>query len=209
METLITVTGEFKAKWEDLSSSVRSQFSLPAARLVCCFGNEPHLDPVCPESWRGVFRPIKARGNGDWPSYIRCEFPRQDALIYLPGSTCSTNDDVLFVMAYAHELRHFEQWDGELQLLRDCESLSNEPNLATKKLDAPHERDAIGFSKKVAIELLGPDRVEKYARDEVRGGNDISYWEFFQALPPSADYDWIEAGRRFVAEHWGNGRGFG
>src|SRR5450432_1144541 len=209
METLVTVIGAFKAKWEGLSSSVRSEFSLPAARLVCCFGDEPYLDPVCRESWRGVFRPIKANGNGDLPSFIRCEFPRHDALIYLPGSTCSPSADVLFVMALAHEFQHFEQWGSEPQLLRDCETLSNEPKLATKKLAAPHERDAVGISKKVANKLLGGDRVENYARDQIRGGSDRSYWVFFQELSPSTDYNWVEEGRRFVAEHRENGKDLG
>jgi len=155
METLVTVIGAFKAKWEGLSSSVRSEFSLPAARLVCCFGDEPYLDPVCRESWRGVFRPIKANGNGDWPSYIRCEFPRHDALIYLPGSTCSPSADVLFVMALAHEFRHFEQWGSEPQLLRDCETLSNEPKLATKNWPLPTRGTRLAFQRRLPTSFSG------------------------------------------------------
>src|SRR5271169_3432329 len=101
---------ELKAKWEQLSLLVLEECEiLPAYRIVCYFDDES----VCiGPSERGLFVPdIRKSGNRVcWPDYVKdylsddAGFP--DALIYIPGYTCSEADETLFVMALAHELRH-------------------------------------------------------------------------------------------------------
>lgn len=176
------------------------EFQLPPeTRLLCCFGDEAYLNPVCPASRRGVFRPILKKGNGGWPEYIRCQFPRHQALIYLPGPTCSAPDGVLFVMAFSHELRHFQQWTINGELLARCGALQNKFDIEARKWTLPHERDAIRESKRIAERLLGKDHVDEFAREHVQESSDIHYWEFFDQMDPQDKDDWQESASRYLS----------
>ena len=185
-----------EARWKDFYRQVLDSLELPQKRLVCWFDDVSHLDPVCPESYRGVFLPITPKGKGDWPEYVRRDFRQDlfDALIYLPGTTCCADDTILFEIAFAHELQHFVQWACAPEVWkagsRRLQGL--DPMTEAKAWHIPTERDATSVSKGVAEALNGPDTVTKYAEAQIKEGLYKSYWEFFQGLSVSGDYDWIK-----------------
>jgi hypothetical protein len=189
-----------EAKWKDVYRRVLDSFEVPKKRLVCWFDDVSHLDPVCPESCRGMFLPIKPKGKGDWPEYVRRDLRQDlfDALIYLPGKTCCANDTILFEIAFAHELQHFVQWACAPDEWNDCSRRLQglDPLTEAKAWHIPTERDATIISKRVAEALNEPDVVTKYAEAQIKEGQYKPYWEFFQGLSVSTDYDWIKETKR-------------
>jgi hypothetical protein len=200
MGSRITIEGEGRHKWADVIQEVLNKFKLQGFGLLCYFGTERFLDPMCAESERGVFWPTKNRGYGNWPDEIRCALPGHDALIYLPESTCRTNDKVFFAMTFAHELRHFEQWMAHSRILEAGKLLLKLPRRKAKTMDwdFPHERDAIITSKRVTEEMAGKSGVQEYTDNKIAQGNYVAYWKFFRKVSPSSDFDWVRETKALV-----------
>ncbi len=199
---------ELERRWKSLCSRVLAEFfPLPEYRLLCFFDTDQLY--WCAPSVLGNFFPDlgRCRKKKQLPFYIDDTQDAKgrvfDVLIHISGSTCCANEPVLYVMALAHELRHFVQWASRPDLYRDPLRMLGESNpmIDTEAWSVPVERDAIIFSKRVAETLNGPDSVKKYADVQVKAGHYKLYWEFFHDLSSSADYDWIketEPGKRLT-----------
>jgi hypothetical protein len=199
LEAQVTHMGERANDWNEVCSRVLTEFTLPKLRLLCWFDDAPCIYPVCPESYRGVFQPIGTRGNSCWPEHIRREMvrqdgvPRHDALIYLPGRSCG-GDTVLFVIAFAHELQHLDQWAASPALFVEGQSLLHrlrELRPSARDWELPAERDATITSKRVAEDICGPIVVSEFVNKQISGGSDVEYWEFFLGFSPATAYNWI------------------
>jgi hypothetical protein len=126
-----------------------------------------------------------------------------DALIHIPGSTCCSNEPVLFVMAFAHELRHFVQWATQSTAWATDQRLRKDPLRRGFENDSdfPADRDAIRFSKGVAVEIVGEGGVREYAKTELnKGSEEAKYWMLFDGISPSEDFDWVRETERLDSE---------
>lgn len=129
-------------------------------------------------------------------------------LIYLHGSTCST--DVGLSMTLAHEFQHLKQSIGVPPvyvasiLVGKCDELIRARALIWP--DVPHEREARIISKRVTEMLFGPEAVRTYLdqritdsvskmnaatseRDKNRWRIDAADWLFIQRVDASVNYD--------------------
>jgi hypothetical protein len=199
------ITTEFKcpklkAKWEQLCSRVLDECKIPpTCRIVCYFDDESKV--VVP-SEGGLFVPdIRKSANREcWPPYVGKHLSNDvDALIYISGYTCCADDEVFFVMALAHELRHLVQWATFTEDYRDNKKVEKlSPPVLTRKWDLPVERDSMIFSKRVAVAIFGPDVVNEWTTASINTGDGHStpYCEVFPE-----DYDWVEETRRMLQRH--------
>jgi len=189
---------ELKAKWEHLCSRVLEECAIPPAyRIVCYFDDES----VCVEpSERGLFVPDigKSANRVCWPVYVKKYLSDDagflDALIYVPGYACCADDEGLFVMALAHELRHLVQWAAAAEVFSNNKKIERlRPTVLARKWDLPIERDAMISSKRVAAAIRGLDVVNGWAWTRINSGDSQSmpFWEFFQSISPYEHYDWV------------------
>lgn len=76
-------------------------------------------------------------------------------------------------MAFAHELRHFQQWAAEPEVFKRNKKVEKLcPTVL--RLDLPIERDAIIFSKHVAVAIMGAEVVNGWARTQIKKGDSES-----------------------------------
>jgi hypothetical protein len=202
-------------------ASVRAKRDTMARRVITAFGATlPDLKLLCffdDQDWtpfkeafgaanRGFHVPIQPGVFSDvkWPEYVRRHILADDPTssifkrvfdhcTYLYGSTCT--DEVGQVMTFAHELQHFVQYSGVVELwaagwvlLR----LSAVNDLGLKWADIPHEREARIVAKRIAQSLFDPERVKEFISRKIAdpvNPNDQADWEFIQAIETSATYD--------------------
>jgi hypothetical protein len=213
-----------------LCLEVEKHFTLPARRLLRYFAasDDYQLRQQPPEGfgpyYRGFCMPLSSRGC--LPLYLQQRFfypPEQfaevmpfdkmvafDSLIYVRTSTCS--DVTGCVTNYAHELQHFVQ-----QCLTPTLSVVNYKlykNLAVHEPDAlttdiPSERDAEIKSKRVAEMVCGVEAVRAFAEKQIRTMEEAGEhkqkgkWLFFRDVPPSTDFNLLEATLPLVEKYKG------
>jgi hypothetical protein len=188
-------TDEIRDRWAGLSKRVGEEFDLLGPGVLCFFDDES----VCvSSSERGLFVPDLVNPNNRhcWPQYVRDHMDAADAaLIYVPGHVCCRSEQVLFVIALAHEIRHFEQWTREPKTWEMGRKLrENQAFLRLQRTwDIPAEADAIIVSKRVAEKVAGTEEVRKYTRMRMSHGDlEENYWIFFDSILPSQESKWIE-----------------
>jgi hypothetical protein len=188
-----------------------------AQRVLACLGDEsPERRLLCfldDEEWqefkaangvanRGFYAPVKASGP-HWriaPRYILQHVffdggPAFDDFVYLHGSTCS--NDVGLTITLAHEMQHFVQHAGQLQLWAANTLIPNLNKTTIKALrltwcDIPHERDARIVSKRTAENLFGASVIRQYIDAKIAErvtAEDAADWECIQDLDTSTRYD--------------------
>jgi hypothetical protein len=118
-----------------------------------------------------------------------------DHLIYVRGSTCSNETGLM--MTLAHELQHFVQHSEALTIWAVNSVIPQLPrevildsNLQWR--DIPTELEARIISKRVAVDLCGPEAVAAYVEGkfaEATAENDVNDWNFVRYLDARASLD--------------------
>jgi hypothetical protein len=185
--------------------------NLPASRLLCFLDDEdpPDLRRDCGAANRGFYAHIH---NGTplaaLPEYVTdciyvddgvsLPYPRVvDDLVYLYGSTCA--NQVGLIMTLAHELQHAIQRNSGRQVWA-VNSLINQVEksvidaLKLMWADIPIERESRIVAKRVAVTLLGEQRVTQYIDEKIRervSEEDAADWQFVRTLTPSSAVDLV------------------
>jgi hypothetical protein len=176
---------------------------LPDIRLLIFVDAEDAKELIDSLGKRGHFEPINKDNFDptDWPWQVAEKLYtlttdlvfHYDAVVYVPNSTCET--EASLTMTLAHELRHFIQfgfqrrvwaWNGVVTNL--TKEVCRERGLAWK--DIPVEYEARLYAKRLALEVLGPQRTSGYIADRIREhitDADAADWEFINRLDPALD----------------------
>ena len=206
-----------KRRREELARRVIASFEngLPDRRLLCFLDDRDWQDVKSGRdaASRGFYTPLRGAGL-PWHAplpLLKCVYDNGelvfDDLIYLHGTTCST--DVGLAMTLAHEFQHFFQYSKDLDLwaastvaffaLRSLERVEFEA-LALRICDIPHEREARIAAKRTAENLFGAESVRAYVetkRAERVTEQDALDWDCIQGLSSSAVYDLASETKRF------------
>jgi hypothetical protein len=205
-------------------SRIIKQFpKLPSLRLLCYFDDE------YPEELRhqlaqwGVHTPLTGIhtpiiGSGNWPHYVRRHFFDYssgdfafDNLIYIPG-TKYAEEDISFVIIFAHELQHFVQWGfarkvSQVNTLLLWNLAQFDPKTELKPWGLPNNREAMIVANRVAEALYGREPVEGFVDAQIVDGkknNNLSkmqLWQWVRTLTPSSRYDVLEETDRLVQKY--------
>ncbi len=180
--------------------------TLPDYHLLCFFDDEDWQalkDEAGPAN-RGFYSPVSLGSLWLPPDYLaECLIVDSqlafEHLIYLHGSTCST--DIGLAMTFAHELQHFIQHSTQRQLWA-ANRLANtmltymEPRQfkasGLRACDIPHERQARIVAKGVTENLFGADVVSRYIEEKRTEGvteQDGADWECIRGLDATSPYD--------------------
>jgi hypothetical protein len=205
-----------KEQREALACSVRDEFAtdLPDLKLLTFFDdcdwaelkwglgkeNRGFYTPIDKNTFRGYANlpqglAEKVYDTNFWVPNGKRSF---DHLIYLHGATCSYK--VGLVMTFAHELQHFVQY-GSKRKLWAASKLIRELSCQFPKIqekehlnwpDIPHEREARIVAKRVGVNLLGAEEVQRYIAGRICENvsiEDVEDWRFSQGVDPSDRYD--------------------
>jgi hypothetical protein len=208
-----SVADAVKAHRESAARNVVAGFgALPDRRLLCFFDDEdwPLLRGRGMAANRGAY--FHSPRWEDTPYYVRGHAlpdgrPAFEELIYLHGSTCSS--DISLTMTFAHEMQHFVQ-HSNARLLWAANTLAHamlrhlEPDkfaaLGLRVCDIPFEREARIVAKRVAEKLFGQDLVRRHieakAAEHVTE-QDATDWDCIRDLSGSTQYDLAIETRRF------------
>jgi hypothetical protein len=129
--------------------------------------------------------------------------PVFDDLIYLHGSTCSS--DMGLTMTLAHELQHFIQHSERTQLWAANSLIPKLKKTTVMALglrwcDIPHEREARIVSKRIAEQIFGAELVRQYIDGKITESVtecDAADWECIRGLATSTTYDLASATKLF------------
>ncbi len=170
------------------------------------------------DSDRGVFHPIGDRYYQcmEWPMSVKKELVEiiwqadntfkkifgVDAVIYLHGSTCTTEESL--TMTLAHEIQHFIQY-GSNRLLWAWNCLLNlagaqVASLGFESHDLPSESEARIVAKAASEIILGRLRTGLYVAQRLRESqtaNDKADWTFISGIDTAMAYDYAAETRRF------------
>lgn len=199
---------ERKIALEPLCSKVIERFELPNYSVACIFDDREREAfsnaPEFGEYLCGFFRPVRAFGTGsmNWPQEIleilrRVDQPFVygkdywlfDTVIYVRRRICQS--EVGAMITFAHELTHLIQY-GFHRKIRLAEKrvfcgVYDGPPMAPWLL--PTEHDAQLNSKRVADVILGGDRIEAYAAEQIEQEFDPEKWRFFLELDIQESFD--------------------
>lgn len=163
---------------ENTLKQMNCDLSQASETVICLIDDKDYV--LAKEGQKGFFSPVELPGvRYQIPGYFLdsvVEFNlrsmtaerRHDALIYIHGSTSSS--EVGLTLTLAHEIQHFVQYatnrstwvtDKLLQKLR----ITHEEEFR-QSVDFPIEREARVVSKRVAIEMHGREAVEGFIRQE-------------------------------------------
>lgn len=209
------------ARRETLAERVLDCFGhdLPTSKLLCFLDDEDATDikHQYGAANRGLYGPIHdTMPLAIFPGYVTdcilvddyvsVPFPRVfDDVIYLHGSTCE--DDASLIMTLSHELQHAVQHGRSRRIWAICSLVPNlsKATIQAMKLawaDIPTEREARIASKRVAVNLLGEQRVMAYIDQRIAArvtDADVADWQFVRAVPPSTSVDLVASTRELLA----------
>lgn len=185
--------------WPQCQSVFRHEhfrLHLPQQSLVCIFDDEERQEFICcpwlGENYCGFTHVTSEPGPPglQWSDELieqvlddqgwRC-----DVVIYLRRRTCES--PVGTVITFAHELQHFVQYGFDRKVWYANKHLHDFSCRHGEELPTwsfPDEYEAQLASKCVAESILGKDKVQGYAQQQIELNRDPGKWEFFRNLEP-------------------------